>query len=291
MNHSHLHLLTFDVEHWYESYRQRNLGGWENVSPRDHLVVEQLFELLGKHEQTATFFFTGRFAREFPMVVRKCADFGHEVASHSDEHRLIYRMEGEEDFRRDLRASLETLSNITGKPVLGYRAPKWSITVENQPWVFEALSDAGLVYDSSFFPALGGDAARMRGTPLRVDLPNGRSMIEIPATGYNFGSFAVPVNGGLYFRVFPAWVASVMLAQKERRGGSGMLYLHPYDLDVGGSPISGGGLLFRLFRIYGVAGAWKKLERLLAQHRFTSIEQKLPSLAITSKLDLRTNHE
>lgn len=281
------HLLTFDVEHWYEGYRHRNLGGWEIAPPRDHVVVERLYEVLSQHGYTATFFFTGRFAREFPALVRKCAELGHEVASHSDEHRVIYRMTSESDFRDDLRKSLDTLTDITGKPILGFRAPKWSITKENQPWVFSALAEAGLIYDSSFFPTFGSDAARRSGLPLRIDLSDGRSMIEIPATGFNLGPITLPVAGGLYFRAFPAWIASAMLFQKERRDSRGMLYVHPYDLDEGSPKIGGGGPLFRLFRTYGVASAWKKLDRLLVEHRFTSIEQGLSSLTINSKLDLR----
>jgi polysaccharide deacetylase family protein (PEP-CTERM system associated) len=286
MTHSFEHLLTFDVEHWYEGYRHRRLGGWEGLPPRDHVVVERLFELLERYGQTATFFFTGRFAREFPGVVEQCAKSGYEVASHSDEHRVIYRMASEIDFRADLDKSLDTLAGITGKPVLGYRAPKWSITEENQRWVFDALADAGLAYDSSFFPSPGVGDCRRLGLPLRIALSDGRSMIEVPATGFNLGPAVIPVAGGLYFRAFPAWVASAMLAQKERRGTSGMLYVHPYDLDREGPQIAGGSLLFRLFRAYGLAGAWKKLEQLLARHRFTSIGKRLSSLILTTELDL-----
>jgi polysaccharide deacetylase family protein (PEP-CTERM system associated) len=287
MKNGHQHFLTFDVEHWYEGYRHRNLGGWENMPPRDHVIVERLFELLSAHNQSATFFFTGRFAREFPTLVKTCTELGHEAASHSDEHRVIYRMESEAEFREDLRKSLDTIEEIVGRPVLGYRAPKWSITIENQHWVFNALADAGLIYDSSFFPTSGCDDARQRGVPLQLALSEGRTLIEIPATGFNLGFATLPVAGGLYFRAFPAWVASAMLVQKERNGARGMLYVHPYDLDVDAPQITGGGFLFRLFRIYGVTKAWEKLDHLLGKHRFTSIEMGLPSLEIESKLAVR----
>lgn len=287
MNNFNYHLLTFDVEHWYEGYRYRNLDGWENVSPRDHIIVERLFDLLGKYDQKATFFFTGRFAREFPRLVKQCVDFGHEVASHSDQHCVIYRMKGDVEFRRDLRASLDTLSDITGRAVLGYRAPKWSLTVDNQYWVFEALAEAGLIYDSSFFPTLGSEKFRREGKPLRINLPNNHSLIEIPASGYRIGPLTIPVAGGLYFRTFPAWAVFAMLAQKKIDGGYGMLYVHPYDLDDSNLSVKSGGLFFKFFRSYGVAGAWKKLEHIISEHRFTSIEKSLPFLPIEAKLDLR----
>lgn len=291
MSAANSHLLTFDVEHWYEGYRHRNLGGWEGAAPRDHLIVEKLISLLTQYGHHATFFFTGRFAREFPALVGLCVDSGHEVASHSDEHRVIHRMATQSDFRDDLVRSLETLTDLIEKPVKGYRAPKWSIDSRNQSWVLCELADAGLLYDSSFFPAFGGDEARRAGKPLRVELPGGRAIIEIPATGFNLGPVTMPVAGGLYFRAFPGWVASAMLNQKARQRASGMLYVHPYDLDVCAPRIAGGGVLFRLFRSYGVAGAWNKLELLLGKYRFTSIEKLLPNLVIESTVDLRTSHE
>lgn len=272
-----LHLLTFDVEHWYEGYRHRNIDGWQNVPPRDHLIVERLFELLAFHGQKATFFFTGRFGRDFPGLVRKCAELGHEVATHSNEHVVIHRMSGEAAFRKDLLTSVSVLSDACGKRIVGYRAPKWSVSPDNQGWVLSALADEGLVYDSSFFPAFGADSLRLKGDPFCVELPSGRQIIEVPATGLNVGPVCFPVAGGLYFRAFPRWMPGAMLRQKEKRRASGMLYVHPYDLDVESPDIAGGSYLFKLARSYGVSRAWGRLERLLATRKFTSIADWLAS--------------
>ena len=286
MSSQHIHFLTFDVEHWYEGYRHRGLGGWEEVAPQDHIVVERLFDLLTEHDQRATFFFTGRFAKDFPELVKKCAEHGHEVASHSYEHRVITRMANQDEFRQDLRASLNILADLCGKPILGYRAPKWSVTPENQEWVFHILADEGLLYDSSFFPTQRADGARRSGIPLMIELPGGKQLIEIPASGYNIGPLCVPVAGGLYFRAFPAWMTVAMLKQKERQGINGMIYVHPYDLDMDSPKIAGGGMLFRLFRTYGVAQSWKRLDRLLCLKKFTSIADWLQS----PSSDLRRIH-
>ena len=64
-----------------------------------------------------------------------------------------------------------------------------------------------------------------------------------------------------------------MLKQKERKGLAGTLYVHPYDLDADSPRITGGGLLFRLFRTYGVNQAWGQLDRILRLKKFTSIEK------------------
>lgn len=185
MSTQHKHLLTFDVEHWFEGYRHRGLGGWDGVAPQDHIVVERLFNLLAEHDQRATFFFTGRFAKDFPGLVKKCAELGHEVASHSYEHRVITQMASKDDFRQDLRASLNILADLCGKAILGYRAPKWSVTPENQEWVLHILAEEGLLYDSSFFPTPGADGARRSGKPLMIELPGVKQLIEIPASGHS----------------------------------------------------------------------------------------------------------
>src|SRR5215218_2947168 len=80
------HLLTFDVEHWYEGYRLRGVGGWETLPSRDPATVQRLLSLLAEHEQHATFFATGRFAMEFPDVIKAIDAAGHEIASHSFAH-------------------------------------------------------------------------------------------------------------------------------------------------------------------------------------------------------------
>jgi polysaccharide deacetylase family protein (PEP-CTERM system associated) len=277
MSTQHKHFLTFDVEHWFEGYRHRGLGGWEGVTPQDHIIVERLFDLLSEHDQNATFFFTGRFAKDFPWLVRKCAELGHEVASHSYEHQAIARMASKDAFRDDLRASLNILSGLCGKAILGYRAPKWSVTPENQEWVLPILAEEGLAYDSSFFPMPRSDEARQNGKPLMIEFPDGRQLIEIPFSGYRFGPLCVPVSGGLYFRAFPTWITLLMLKQKERLGHCGMMYLHPYDLDRDSPKIAGGGMLFHLFRSYGVAQSWERLDRLLRLKRFISISSWITS--------------
>src|SRR5215212_6290804 len=141
------HLLTFDVEHWYEGYRLRGRGGWEAFPPRDPDTVHRLLGLLAEHDQHATFFATGRFAAEFPDVVKAIVADGHEVASHSFDHIPIHRIGGPPAFRDDLHRSVSLLRELTGQPVLGFRAPCWAIADASYRWVLDALADEGLRYD------------------------------------------------------------------------------------------------------------------------------------------------
>ena len=78
------------------------------------------------------------------------AEAGHEVGSHGWDHRRAVGM-AREEFREDARTSKDALEQVTGRPVVGYRAPTFSITQESA-WALEVLVEEGYVYDSSIYP-------------------------------------------------------------------------------------------------------------------------------------------
>ena len=92
------HFLSFDLEHWYLGYRNRNITGWEQYPGRDHLIVEKLLILLDEYQVKGTFFTTGMFAEEFPSLVQQIAESGHEVASHSYSHTMVTKFPSFADF-------------------------------------------------------------------------------------------------------------------------------------------------------------------------------------------------
>ena len=268
-----MHILTFDIEHWYESWRLRGLGGYEHLPDCDSSLVGRLLDLLDATKQRATFFFTGSFAREFPATARACAERGHEVASHSDQHTLLPRFASPRDIRDDLARSLDSVAQATGLRVQGFRAPKWSLTPPLEVAVLEMLAELGLSYDSSFFFA-GRNAGTRRIAPHAIRLPSGALIREVPATAWWLGSLAVPC-GGAYFRLLPLAVTRRMFAQCRDRGMPGLLYTHPYDLNPACHFVPGGGLLFKWMRTVGVRTAFGKLERLLQELRFTRMDSWL----------------
>lgn len=236
------HLLTFDVEHWYEGFRYRDLDGWQGYPPRDDKMVERLLDALGETGQRSTMFFTGRYAEEFPHVVRRAAQEGHEIASHSYSHTLLSRMKGIDAFREDLLRSVTILEDICGCKIKGYRAPKWSISDKNRQEVLSVLADAGFEYDSSVFPKFFDSARTV--FPHLVELRNGASIWEVPATTYPLFGLHMPVAGGGYFRIFPSLVTRKALASCHSVGQPGMIYLHPYDMDASCPRLQEVGVLF-----------------------------------------------
>ena len=268
------HAMSFDVEDWYQGFIYRNIDGWQGLGSREEKNVGRLLELLEKHQTKATFFVLGKFAEAHPNVVREIDKAGHEIASHGHFHIPLPKTSPER-FREDLRQSRGVLADITGREVRGYRAASWSLTRETL-WALEIMADEGLSYDSSMFPT-SFHAYGLPGSPLkpsRICLSSGSSMIEFPAQVLTLGPIKIPAAGGFYLRGFPQWLYSWALKQSERRGGSGMVYLHPYDIDAE-VPRLGVPFVFRVIRYYNLAGTFGRLESLLGSFRFSSIAQLL----------------
>ena len=144
-------ILTIDVEDWYHANYQ---GNQQDVGHQEERVTDstlRILNLLDKTNNQATFFVLGEVAEKLPDLIREIQARGHEIASHSFCHRLVYTMNPEE-FRADTKKSKEIIENIIGARIIGYRAPSWSLCQQKTPWAFEILQELGFSYDSSMFP-------------------------------------------------------------------------------------------------------------------------------------------
>jgi hypothetical protein len=87
------------------------------------------------------------------------------------------------------------LEDLTGKPVLGYRATSFSI-VSHTLWALDILRDAGFVYDSSMFP-IKHDIYGINGFPrFPFRLDNG--LIEVPASTISWGEKSPHRGRGIF---------------------------------------------------------------------------------------------
>ncbi len=104
--------------------------------------MDRLLDVLAGHEVTGTFFILGWLAEQEPEMVRRCSEAGHEIASHGYEHELVGEL-GPDGFRESVRRSRAILQDLTGRDVIGYRAPSFSI-VPGLEWAFDTLLEEGL---------------------------------------------------------------------------------------------------------------------------------------------------
>ena len=149
------HSLSFDVEEHFQvsafesPMRRRH---WEQFESRVESNTDKLLGLLNQRGVHATFFVLGWVAERYPSLVRRIASSGHEVASHGYAHELI-TAQTPVAFREDIRKAKGILEGILQQPVLGYRAPSFSITKDTM-WAIQILIEEGYVYDSSIFPVV-----------------------------------------------------------------------------------------------------------------------------------------
>jgi polysaccharide deacetylase family protein (PEP-CTERM system associated) len=224
--------LSFDVEDWFqvENLRQAvRREQWETEPLRVEANTYRILSLLRACGVKATFFFLGWVAQRCPQLVRNVDCEGHEIAAHGYGHELVYRMTPGA-FRADVRRCKQILEDIVGKPVLGYRAPSFSIVRESM-WAIEVLKAEGFLYDSSVFPVSFHDRYGFsEHGALPFCWPNG--LLEIPLAVYPLRHLNLPVAGGGYFRLLPYAYFKYLLRRLNARQQRFTFYLHPWELDA-----------------------------------------------------------
>jgi polysaccharide deacetylase family protein (PEP-CTERM system associated) len=265
-------ILSFDVEDWFhilDHPETSKPASWEKMPSRLEEGVDRILLLLSDNRQSATFFCLGWVAERFPWVVHKIVSEGHHIASHSYSHQIAFE-QSEKEFDEDLKRSIDTLQQVSGKKIDTYRAPGFSITKDNL-WVFERLGDAGIVYDCSVFAArrAHGGLSEFNITSPTVIHRGGVEIREFPLNTVNFFGRDVVYSGGGYFRLFPLWY----LQHRLTRDNYVMTYFHPRDFDPEQPMVAGLGAVRRFKSYVGLAGSYKKLESVLRAHRFMDITE------------------
>lgn len=126
---SDLHILSFDFEEWFHVFGSNPLlqrNHWKDLPVMLPRMTDSILEMLDKHQATATFFCLGWVASRYPQLIRAIASAGHEVAAHSFWHEQVHRQQLTE-FRDDLFRNIGELENATGKKVVSYRVPAFTL--------------------------------------------------------------------------------------------------------------------------------------------------------------------
>jgi polysaccharide deacetylase family protein (PEP-CTERM system associated) len=229
--------FTFDIEPHDRIEAAADLdcppGLRADYARRMEACTRWLLDVLAEHHCRGTFFVVGTIAVSHPRLVRDIAAAGHEVGCHSWDHRRVHRFTPEE-FRDDVRRAVDALEQAARVPVVGFRAPTFSVTRETG-WAIDVLAEEGIRYDSSVFPVRHDrygvpDAPRF---PYRVHGPR-RDLLEFPPATFGLGRANLPAAGGGYFRLFPPAVMRAAVAQAARHPtGAAVLYFHPWEFDPG----------------------------------------------------------
>jgi polysaccharide deacetylase family protein (PEP-CTERM system associated) len=274
------HMMSFDVEEYFHveaAAARLSPQAWDDMPSRVEPCVRRILRLLADAECTATFFVLGWLARRQRRIVELIAAAGHEVASHGGQHQMLTRMTPQQ-FRCDAADSRKLLQDISGQPVLGYRAPTFSL-VQPTAWAIDVLAETGYSYDSSIFP-IRHDRYGVSDAPRQPHLaagPGGGRLLEIPPLTWRLWRANIPVGGGGYLRLLPVRAVRAGLRQAQQHGYSGMIYMHPWEIDPH-QPRLPMGTLSRWRHRVGLCSAEVKLQSLLGRYRFSDVRSLLPDL-------------
>ncbi len=269
--------MSVDVEDYFQVSafdRVVSRAGWDGFESRVVSNTQRVLDLFERAGVRSTFFVLGWVAERFPALVREIAGAGHEIASHGYHHQLLYTLTPAQ-FREDVRVSKTILEQASGSPVLGFRAPSYSI-IESSLWALDILVEEGFVYDASIFPIhhdrYGIPNAQRHAHVLRT---KSGTLIEMPASTARLGGVNLPIAGGGYFRLLPyAWTRWGIGRVNRLERKPVVFYVHPWELDPG-QPRFAVGRASRIRHYTGLDRTPGRLRRLLREFRFTSVADVL----------------
>lgn len=219
-----MNILTFDIEEWY--LEKINDGGREEKYRQFDEMLARLLDTLDENNIKATFFCVGKLATDFPSVVKKIDERGHEVGCHSNVHTWLNRMT-EIEFRKDTEEAIKSLEDLTGKKITSYRAPSFTITQGNK-WAVNILAECGITTDSSIFPTnrdFGGYKNFPQDIPCMLSY-EGSTLKEFPIGQTSILGKSIAYSGGGYFRMLPYTIINKVINDRDYN----ICYFHLADL-------------------------------------------------------------
>jgi polysaccharide deacetylase family protein (PEP-CTERM system associated) len=181
-----------------------------------------------------------------------------------------------EVFREDVFRARALLEDLGGVPVVGYRAPTFSIGPGNA-WAWDVLEEVGYRYSSSVYPV----RLDLYGTP---DAPRfayrpHKALWELPMTTVVLGGRNIPCSGGGYFRLVPYALFRRGLARFNAvEQASGMFYIHPWEIDPGQPRVAAASRMARFRHGVNLGRSAARFERLLRDFSWDRVDRVFASV-------------
>ena len=261
-------------------------ASWPDMQSRVVQNTNRLLDIFDEFGVRSTFFVLAWVGERHPDLVRRIAECGHEVASHGYAHRLVYD-QTRKAFRDDVRRAKALLEDAAARPVVGYRAPSYSITPRSL-WAIDVLIEEGYQYDSSIFPIrhdrYGIPVSDRR--PYRINREAG-SLTEVPGSTTQLGPLNLPVAGGGYFRILPYWWTRWGIDRVNRlEHRPAVFYLHPWEIDPDQPRLQAGWLgQFRHYR--NLPDTERRLRQLLTDFKFDTVARLVAEAGTTVHHEVR----
>ena len=249
---------------------------WNRFESRLFRNTEATLDLLARHDARATFFILGWNAEQWPELVRRIVEEGHEVASGGYFHDNVRELSREEFCDRMQRAR-EAIESAAGQPVLGYRMAEGWLTPDDL-WLLDHLAEQGYAYDSSLMPRGRVFHRQQWRRVAHLHTNESGRLWEFPPASLRLPFADLPIAGGNYFRQIPHTLMKHVIARWDRTSVDPlMLYFHVWELDVEQPSLSAVDRLTRIRHYRNLGKLNWVLADYLTKYRFGSVAEFLKS--------------
>lgn len=266
--------MSVDVEDYFQVQAFASVidrSTWDSIPRRIEANMDRILESFARAGIHATFFTLGWVAERHPGLIRRIVAEGHELASHGHGHQLVHTLTPAE-FRDDLLRAKAALEAAGGVPVIGYRAPTFSIGPGNA-WAFDVLEQTGHRYSSSIYP-VKHDLYGVPDAPRFPYRPGPGRLLEIPMTTLPLGGRNMPIAGGGYFRLMPYALFRTLLRRFHARDHRpSVFYFHPWEIDPAQPRVPGTTRLSRFRHTVNLGAMARRVDRLLRDFRWDRMDR------------------
>lgn len=229
MHQRNIHILSFDIEDWFlcKQDKRNNPELWHKFPQRIESNSLRILSFLDELKLKAIFFVLGHIAESHPDLIREIAKRGHSIGFHSYYHCKLEHL-SHTQFEKELEKGLELLEDLSGKKVMSYRAPGFSLSASSL-WIIPILKKYGILYSSSIKSGCIMHSQKVPSHPFKL-VYNNDSIIEFPLGRI----LNIPFSGSGYFRIIPEAILHQLYAQSSYLNS----YFHPrdFDIDIPNSP-------------------------------------------------------
>jgi peptidoglycan-N-acetylglucosamine deacetylase len=214
--------LSFDVDNATAALSTGNLD-YEILSRGEYGAVDglpRILRMLDRQQVPSSFFIPAASAVLHPGMIEQiqASRLSHEIGVHGWIHERLPLLNDEQEEQRLLNLSIETLTKMTGRKPVGYRAPSWKFS----KWTMAQVMAAGFLYDSSLMASDDPYELLLDGKPTGiVELPIERILDDAPYFGGNADGSMPSVS-----EVYEVFQSEFDVAYDE--GGLYLLTMHPH---------------------------------------------------------------
>lgn len=216
--------LGVDFEHIYHTPAYRALDDSPRIPIDIEAITTRLLRLFDRHDARTTFFIVSDLAEKYPDLIKRIADQGHEIASHSVTHPSLPSLTTG-DKRTEIFDSKEILEELSRSTVQGFRAPTFQVDDE----VYTLLAEAGYNYSSSTVPSLPipnfYSTEYMFTDPTNIITEAG-TLVERPVAVNPW--VRLPITGA-WTRLFGRTYTLSSVCRLLNHTGSVLTYVHPWE--------------------------------------------------------------